>query len=66
MAGRENCIVVPVSAAAKRIGLSAARIYQMIEEGKLQSIKVDSTVLVYESSISWAVALRQKGVRNAA
>ena len=66
MAGKDKIDAVPVSTAAKRLGVSAARVYQMIEEGKLHSVKVDSTVLVFESSITWAVAMRQEGVRNAA
>jgi excisionase family DNA binding protein len=66
MAGKDKIDAVPVSTAAKRLGVSAARVYQMIEEGKLHSVKVDSTVLVFESSITWAVAMRQEGVQNAA
>jgi len=58
MAGSKQVGAIPVLAAAKRLGVTAARVYQMIEEGKLLSVKIDKTVLVFESSVSWAEALR--------
>jgi excisionase family DNA binding protein len=57
---------VPVRTAAKQLGVTAARVYQMIEEGKLIAQKVDKTVLVFESSIDWAIAMRTGGVKDAA
>lgn len=58
--------VVPVSAAARRLGVTCARVYQMIEERKLVAVKTDNTVLVFESSIEWARAMRTGGVKDAA
>jgi excisionase family DNA binding protein len=66
MAGAKQSTTVPVRTAAKRLGVSQARVYQMIEEGKLSSIKMDSTVLVFESSIEWAIAMRTGGQKDAA
>lgn len=57
---------IPVSAAAKRLGVSASRVYQMIEEGKLIAQRIDKTVLVFESSVEWAEVMRTGRVRNAA
>jgi hypothetical protein len=37
---------VPVRTASKMLGVSMARIYQLIEKGELTSMKVDLTVLV--------------------
>lgn len=37
---------VPVRTAAKTLGVSMARVYQLIERGELVSMKVDLTVLV--------------------
>ncbi|MBE3046026.1 hypothetical protein IMZ48_26500 [Candidatus Bathyarchaeota archaeon] len=37
---------VPVRTAAKTLGVSMARVYQLIEKGDLVSMKVDLTVLV--------------------
>ena len=37
---------VPVRTAAKTLGISMARVYQLIEKGELVSMKVDLTVLV--------------------
>jgi hypothetical protein len=37
---------VPVRTAAKSLGVSMARVYQLIKAGELQSRKVDLTVLV--------------------
>lgn len=66
MAGVKQVGAIPVRTAACRLGVSAARIYQMIEEGKLTSVKIDSTVLVFESSVAWAEAMRRGGVKDAA
>jgi excisionase family DNA binding protein len=66
MAGVKQIGAIPVKSAAKRLGVSPARVYQMIEEGKLSSVKMDTTVLVYESSVEWAVAMRIGGDRDAA
>ena len=57
---------IPGSAAAKRLGVSASRVYQMIEEGKLIAQRIDKTVLVFESSVEWAEVMRTGRVRNAA
>ena len=37
---------VPVRTAAKALGVSMARVYQLIDKGELVSMKVDLTVLV--------------------
>jgi hypothetical protein len=37
---------LPVRTAAKTLGVSMTRVYQLIEDGILVSIKVDKTVLV--------------------
>lgn len=37
---------VPVRTAAKTLGVSMARVYQLIKDGELVSMKVDLTVLV--------------------
>jgi excisionase family DNA binding protein len=66
MAGPKQVGAIPVSAAAKRLGVTPARVYQMIEEGKLTSVKIDKTVLVFESAVTWAEAMRTGEVRNAA
>jgi len=43
---------VPVRTAAKTLGVSMARVYQLIEKGDLVSMKVDLTVLVSIRSCS--------------
>jgi hypothetical protein len=57
---------VPVSAAASRLGISRTRVYQLIGEGALLSIKVDSTVLVSAKSCDLRVAESDRRGRNAA
>jgi hypothetical protein len=57
---------LPVSAAASRLGISRARVYQLIEDAVLLSIKVDSTVLVSGRSIDQRVAEVGRGRRYAA
>lgn len=42
---------LPVQTAAKMLGVSMTRVYQLIGAGVLLSIKVDSTVLVSQRSI---------------
>jgi hypothetical protein len=37
---------VPVRTAAKTLGVSMARVYQLIKTGELSSMKVDMTILV--------------------
>jgi len=66
MAGAMQIGAVPVSAAAKRLCVTPARVYQMIEEGKLNAVKIDKTVLVMESSIVWAEVMRTGRVPDAA
>lgn len=57
---------MPVSAVAKRLGVSRQRVYQMVEENKLIAQKIDCTVMVYSSSVEWAEAMRMGGVKSAA
>ena len=57
---------VPVSTAAKRLGVTPSRVYQMIEEGKLIAQRMDKTVLVFESSVVWAETMRTGGMKDAA
>ena len=57
---------VPVSAAAARLGISRTRVYQLLEEGALLSIKVDSTVLVSLKSCDGRLAERGREARNVA
>lgn len=57
---------LPVSAAAARLCISRARVYQLIETGVLLSIKVDATVLVSGRSIDARVSEMGRGQKNAA
>lgn len=43
---------VPVRTAAKQLGVSMARVYQLIKDGSLVSVKSDMTVLVSMRSCS--------------
>lgn len=43
---------LPVSAVAKTLSVSRQRVYSLIDQGKLSSIKIDGTVLVSERSVS--------------
>jgi hypothetical protein len=42
---------IPVSAAGKMLGVSRQRVYQLIDQGVLLSMKVDKTVLVSHKSV---------------
>ncbi len=44
---------VPVRTAAKMLGVSMARVYQLIESGDLRAQKMDSTMLVYQKSVEY-------------
>jgi len=57
---------LPVSAAASRLGISRARVYQLIEDQVLLSIKVDATVLVSTRSCEARSAELGRGKRHAA
>lgn len=57
---------LPVRAVANSLGVSAARIYQLIESGALTSVKVDSTVLVSMRSVELRRLDRERGGKRAA
>jgi excisionase family DNA binding protein len=57
---------IPVSSAARLLGVSKSRVYQMIEEGKLRSQTMDATTLVEEASVTAEIARRDRVVRRAA
>jgi len=42
---------LPVRSAAAMLGVSMTRVYQLVENGTLLSIKVDCTVLVSQRSV---------------
>jgi hypothetical protein len=52
---------VPISTAAKLLGVSRQRIYQLIGQSKLGSRKVDCTVLVSAVSIEQRMRSMEKG-----
>jgi excisionase family DNA binding protein len=52
-------VQMPVRAAAKVLGVSVQRVYQLVESGKLSARKVDSTWLVDGRSV--ADRYREKG-----
>jgi excisionase family DNA binding protein len=56
---------VPVRTAAKMLGVSMKRVYQLIESGTLSSMKVDCTVLVSVRSVESRQMLLP-GVKDAA
>jgi hypothetical protein len=56
---------LPVLTAAKKLGVSMARIYQLCDRSMLVSIKVDNTVLVSARSVEMR-ASGSKEVENAA
>ena len=43
---------LPVSAVAKTLSVTRQRVYSLIDQGKLSSVKIDGTVLVSERSVS--------------
>jgi len=47
-----NRSVYPVRTAARLLGLSRQRIYQLITSGDLTAIRLDGTVLITASSIA--------------
>lgn len=57
---------VPVRTAAKTLGVSMARIYQLIDKGELVSMKVDLTVLVSMRSCNARQMQLDLGDRDAA
>ena len=57
---------IPVSSAARLLGVSKSRVYQMIEEGKLSAQTVDSTTLVDSSSVDVQISRRGREVKRAA
>lgn len=42
---------LPVSAAAKTLGVSVQRVYVLVSKGQLASLQVDKTILVSANSI---------------
>jgi len=56
---------VPVSAAAKSLGVSTKRVYQIIDAGGLVSMKVDATVLVSARSVEDRVGWMSARKHNA-
>lgn len=57
---------VPVRTAAKTLGVSMARVYQLIAAGELVSMKVDLTVLVSMRSCCSRQFELKMGVEDAA
>jgi excisionase family DNA binding protein len=57
---------MPVSSAAKLLGVSMSRVYQLIAAGKLLSQTINSTVLVESASVDALIAVRERSVRRAA
>lgn len=57
---------VPVRTAAKTLGVSMARIYQLIAAGDLVSMKVDMTTLVSLKSCNARQLLLEEVKKNAA
>lgn len=57
---------LPVRTVAKRLGVSMARVYQLIEKGDLCSIKIDLTTLVSCRSIEALEYQRRRRGRRAA
>jgi len=57
---------VPVRTAAKTLGISMARVYQLIARGELVSMKVDMTVLVSMRSCNARQLELEMGECNAA
>ena len=56
---------IPVSTAAKTLGVSTKRVYQIIDAGGMVSMKVDSTVLVSARSVDDRVRWMRARAHNA-
>lgn len=57
--GYDGRLFVPVSVAALRLRVTVQRVYQLIEEGKLQADKCGSTWLVHTSSVESRIELQE-------
>lgn len=47
--------------AAERLGISRARVYQLLDEGKLRSVKIGSRRLVRESALAEFIDSLEEG-----
>jgi excisionase family DNA binding protein len=56
-----NANVVTVKEAANMLGISRARAYKLVYEGKLASLKMAGTVLVVKSSVLQRQELQLRG-----
>lgn len=52
---------VPVATAARALGVSKTRVYQLVDEGKLNSQELDGVILVSRHSIAVRVQARTHG-----
>jgi len=57
---------IPVSSAAKLMGVSTARVRQLIRASFLTSVKMDSTVLVSSRSVEGWLAQKEMRFEDAA
>lgn len=57
---------VPVRTAAKMLGVTMARVYQLLEIGELTSMKLDLTTLVGLRSIEARKMMGRRGGKRAA
>jgi len=57
---------VPVRTAAKMLGVSMTRVYQLVEDGELTGMKLDLTTLVGVRSIEVRKSSERRGGRRAA
>jgi len=48
---------IPVRSAARRLGVSCARVYQLLHEGQLSSIKMGCTYMVLSRSVDARIVM---------
>lgn len=56
---------ISAKSAARRLGVSRQRVYQLTREGKISWRKMDGLVLINGTSVEDRVRARGKGKRNA-
>lgn len=64
MSRSDGLSVIPVRTAAKLLRVSRQRVYELCSSGKLSSIMVDGTVLVYRESVVVRLERRRVGVES--
>jgi hypothetical protein len=57
---------IPVRTAAAELGVTMARVYQLIEIGALRAVKQDATVLVDRASVVRRLTMFPRRMRDAA